>query len=60
MTLARAVRPLFLAALFAAAPSPARGEYWAAISGGAYIPTGTSPFGALQARPTASLAVGYD
>ena len=46
--------------LLASAPSLARAEPWAAISGGAYVPTGTSPFGSFQARPTASLAVGYD
>jgi len=60
VTLARAVRPLFLAVLLGAAPSPARAEFWAAMSGGVYVPTGTSPFGAYQTRPTASLAVGYD
>jgi len=57
---ARAVRSLFLVVLLAATPALARAEFWAAISGGAYIPTGTSPFGSFQARPTASLAVGYD
>jgi hypothetical protein len=46
--------------LLASAPSVARAEPWAAISGGAYVPTGTSPFGSFQARPTASVAVGYD
>lgn len=60
MTLARAVRCLFLVVLLAATPALARAEFWAAISGGAYIPTGTSPFGSFQARPTASLTVGYD
>jgi hypothetical protein len=60
VTLARAVRCLFLVILLAAAPALARAEFWAAISGGAYIPVGTSPFGAFQARPTASLAVGFD
>jgi hypothetical protein len=60
VTLARAVRSLFLVVLLAATPALARAELWAAISGGAYIPTGTSPFGSFQARPTASLAVGYD
>jgi len=60
VTLARAVRSLFLVVLLAAAPALARADLWAAISGGAYVPTGTSPFGAFQARPTASLAVGYD
>ena len=60
VTLARSVRSLLLVAFFAAAPSPAGAEFWAAISGGAYLPTGTSDFGSFQARPTASLAVGYD
>jgi hypothetical protein len=60
VTLARVVRPLLLVALLASPPSLARAELWAAISGGAYIPTGTSPFGSFQARPAASLAVGYD
>jgi len=60
VTLARPVRFLFLVVLLAAAPALARAELWAAISGGAYIPSATSAFGALQARPTASLAVGYD
>ena len=60
MTLARAARLAPLLALLAAAPSPARAEFWAAISGGVYVPTGTSSFGAYQTRPTASVAVGYD
>jgi hypothetical protein len=49
-----------LFALSAASPSPARAELYAAISGGAWIPTGTSPYGTIETRPTASLAVGYD
>jgi hypothetical protein len=60
VTLPRAVRSLFLVAFLAAAPALARADLWAAISGGAYVPTGTSPFGAFQARATASVAVGYD
>ena len=51
---------LALVALAAASPAPARAELYAAISGGAFIPTGTSPYGTLETRPTASLAVGYD
>jgi hypothetical protein len=60
VNLSRAARSLSLAVLLAASPSPARAEFWAAISGGAYFPTGTSAYGAYQVRPTASLAVGYD
>jgi hypothetical protein len=51
---------LALVALAAASPSPARAEFYAAISGGAWIPTGTSPYGTIETRPTASLSVGYD
>lgn len=60
MTLWRVARSLLVVVLLACGPSVARAELWAAISGGAYIPTGTSPFGSFQTRPTASLAVGYD
>jgi hypothetical protein len=58
----RASRALLVAlvALAAASPSPARAELYAAISGGAWLPTGTSPYGTIETRPTASLAVGYD
>ena len=49
-----------VAVLALAVPGAVRAEPWAAISGGAYIPTSTTGFGALQARPMASLAVGYD
>jgi hypothetical protein len=52
---------LVLAAVLSlATPGAARAEPWAAISGGAYVPTSTTGFGALQSRPMASLAVGYD
>jgi hypothetical protein len=62
MTPTRTFRALLLAvvALAAASPTPARAEAWAAISGGVWIPTGASPYGALETRPTASLSVGYD
>jgi hypothetical protein len=60
VTFRRLAGPLLILALLAAAPATARAEFNAAISGGAYLPSGTSPFGALQARPSASLAVGWD
>ena len=60
MTLRRHAGCLVLLALLAASPSPARAEIFAAISGGAYLPSGTSSFGAFQARPSASLAVGWN
>jgi len=60
VTLSRAARLAPLLALLTLAPSPARAEFWAAISGGVYVPTGTSSFGPYQVRPTASVAVGYD
>jgi len=60
VTLPRVACSVVLMALLAGAPSPARADLWAAISGGAYVPTGTSPYGSFQTRPTASLAVGYD
>jgi hypothetical protein len=61
VTFPRTGRLLLLVALLAAAPSAARADFWTAtISGGAYVPTGTSPFGAFQTRPAASVAVGYD
>jgi hypothetical protein len=58
----RTFRALLVAgiALAAASPSPARAELYAAISGGVFIPTGTSPYGAIETRPTAALAIGYD
>ena len=59
MTLRRLAGPLLLV-LLAAAPSPARAEFTAAISGGVYLPSGSSPYGAFQVRPSASLAVGWD
>ena len=53
----RTLRALLLAVVaLAASPSPARAELYAAISGGAFLPTGTSPYGTLETRPTASLA----
>jgi hypothetical protein len=60
VTLRRPARLLPLLVLLASPPSAARAESWAAISGGAYVPTATSGFGSLQARPTATVAVGYD
>jgi hypothetical protein len=60
VTLSRAARLAPLLFLLALAPSPARAEFWAAIGGGAYVPTGTSPFGTLQTRATATVAAGYD
>lgn len=59
MTLPRAARILLLA-LSLSLPAAGRAEAWAAISGGAYLPGGTSPYGTFQVRPTASLAIGYD
>jgi hypothetical protein len=56
----RATGLLFLLALVAASPLPARAEFYAAMSGGAYLPNGTSPYGTFLARPMASLAVGWD
>ncbi len=52
---------LVLAAVLSlSTPGAARAEIWAAISGGAYVPTSTTGFGALQNRPMAALSVGYD
>ena len=60
VTLLRFAGSLLLVALLAAAPATAHAEFTAGISGGAYLPSGTSSFGAFQARPSASLAVGWD
>jgi hypothetical protein len=60
VTLRRHAGCLVLLALLAASPAPARAEIFAAISGGAYLPSGTSPYGAMQARASASLAVGWN
>ena len=60
MTLRRPAACLVLLALLAASPSPARAEIFAAISGGAYLPSGTSSFGPFQARASASLSVGWN
>ncbi len=60
MTLRRSAGPLLLLALLAVAPATGRAEFTAAISGGAYLPSGTSPFGTYQVRPSASLSVGWD
>jgi len=60
VTLRRLVGRLFLVALLTAFAVPARAEIYAAISGGAYLPSGTSSFGSFQVRPSASLAVGWD
>jgi hypothetical protein len=51
---------IVLLALVVAAPAPALAEFTAAISGGVYLPSGTSPYGTFQVRPTASLSVGWD
>jgi hypothetical protein len=51
---------LALAFLLAAAPASSRAEVWAAISGGAYVPTGTTLSGPFETRPAATLSVGYD
>ena len=59
MTLRRCATHLLLLALLAA-PAAARPEINAAISGGAYLPSGTSSFGVLEALPSASLSVGWD
>jgi hypothetical protein len=60
VTLRRCAGSLLLLALVVASPAPARAEFTAAISGGVYLPSGTSPFGAFQVRPAASLSVGWD
>lgn len=60
MTLRRLATGLLLLALAAASPVAARAEFNAAISGGAYLPSGTSSFGVLEALPSASLSVGWD
>jgi hypothetical protein len=60
VNLRRPASCLVALALLAASPSPARAEVFAAISGGAYLPSGTSPYGALVSRPSASLAVGWN
>jgi hypothetical protein len=60
VTLRRCATGLLVIALAAASPVAARAEIYAAISGGAYVPTGTSGYGSFQTRPSASLAVGWD
>jgi hypothetical protein len=60
VTLRRCATGLLLLAVVAVSPVPARAEFYAAISGGAYLPSAASPYGTFQARPTASLAVGWD
>lgn len=60
MTLRRLAGRLLLVAILTAFATPARAEIYAAISGGAYLPSGSSPFGTYQVRPAASLAVGWD
>jgi hypothetical protein len=60
VTLRRYATGILLLALVASSPGAARAEFYAAISGGAYLPTGTTPYGSFQARPTASLAVGWN
>ena len=59
MTLRRFATALLLA-VAAASPVVARAELHAAISGGVYLPSGTSSFGVLEARPAAALSVGWD
>ncbi len=59
MTLRRCASRLLLLALLAS-PAATRAEITAAISGGAYLPSGTSSFGVLEAAPAASLSVGWD
>lgn len=60
MNLRRPAVRLLLLALLTAFAGPARAEIYAAISGGAYLPSGTSSFGTYQVRPSASVAVGWD
>lgn len=60
MNLRRPALRLLLVVLLTALAGPARAELYAAISGGAYLPSGTSSFGTYQVRPTASVAVGWD
>ncbi len=60
MNLRRPAGLIVALALLSASPCPARAEIFAAISGGAYLPSGTSPYGGMQARPSASLAVGWN
>ena len=60
MTLRRLAGRFLLVVLLTAFAAPARAELYAAISGGAYLPSGTSSFGSFQVRPSASLAVGWD
>lgn len=59
VTLPSAARVLLLAVALTL-PAASRADGWAAISGGAYLPAGTSPYGTLQVRPAAALSVGYD
>jgi len=60
VTLRRCACSLLLLALVVASPAPARAEFTTAISAGVYLPSGTSPYGSIQVRPTASLSVGWD
>ena len=60
MTSSRSARTLLALALLATLPAPARAEISASISGGVYLPSGTSPYGSFQVRPTAALSVGWD
>ena len=59
MTLRRCALAFLLAAV-AASPGMARAEVTTAISAGVYLPSGTSPYGAFQVRPTVSVSVGWD
>ncbi|HQR30824.1 MAG TPA: hypothetical protein PLL32_10470 [Anaeromyxobacteraceae bacterium] len=60
MTPARTLAAALAAVVLTATPSDAHAGIWAGISGGAYLPGGTAPPGALESGPMAALAVGYD
>jgi len=60
VTLRRLAGALLLPMLLASTPAPARAEIWAGLSGGVSLPQGTSPYGTLQVRPSAAIAVGWD
>jgi hypothetical protein len=60
VTLRRLAGRLLLVVALTALAEPARAELYAAISGGAYLPSGTSSFGTYQVRPSAALAIGWD
>ncbi len=60
MTSSARAASLLLSLALLAGPARSRAEWTAAISGGAYLPTGTSVYGSFQARPMAALSVGWD